>query len=88
MKNISKLLKDYRKFQNKADNALAEITQECQHFSTMTLHLFYQPSDGLCFSIDRVKTSGLPMNVPLILFREAVGDGNTLNEFDLDKISI
>lgn len=88
MKNISKLLRDYSKYQNKADNALAEITQECQHFSTMTLHLFYQPSDGLCFYIDREKTSGVPMNVPLIMFVNAVGDGKTLNEFDLDKISI
>lgn len=81
-------MKDYRKFQNKADEALFEIEKECQFFSTMELHLFYQPSDGLCFSVDRIETRGLPMNVPLINFREAVGDGKTLNEYDLKRISI
>jgi len=88
MKNISKLLNQYKKFQGKADSALSAIEMECQKHSEMELHLFYQPGDGLVFNIDREETNGFPMNVPLSDFRCAVDEKGTLTENDLNELSI
>lgn len=88
MKRIAKLLQDYRRYQNKADSLLQEIENECQPHSELPLNIFYQPSDGLCFSIDRVRTAGITMNVALTDFRKAIKNNDLLDEEDLNDIAI